>query len=296
MTSHSAKHKSSAVKSKQQILDAHILTLFGEMQLDPFRPADVDVFQVDMLETKDRKTVNNICSGLSSVLKYAKKDGVIGSVGFSFFLKAQPPELRAVSQEEIEVLLEATEDQRYRVAILLACDAGMRVGELRAVRSLSYWAVRDKLHALYDAADIDKPPNVWHCLRHAFCTLLAESGTPVHVIKDLAGHASIETTLRYMHTSQREKNRAIASAFGRSASRRSGSRVASLLRVGPSCSHDFSVNLVWNGSGCHGLMTAFFATAGQDAVWPAQRESREDLPRPLQPVLACPPSPPRKPF
>ena len=91
---------------------------------------------------------------------------------------------------------------------------------------LSYWAVRDKIHDLYDAAGVTKPPKVWHCLRHSFCTLLAEAGTPVHVIKELAGHASIETTLRYMHTSETAKSQAIAGAFGRSTARKNGSRVA----------------------------------------------------------------------
>lgn len=287
MTSHSLKHKPSSVKSKRQILNSYVLPVFGDMPLDSIRQIDVDIFQADMLETRARKTVNNICSVLSSVLKYAKKNGVIDSVGLSFFLKSQPSELRAVSQEEIEALLGITRDQRYRVAILLASDAGMRVGELRAVRwsdinelrrsiciaqafdvagnlgspkswksrtvpmsdrlfeeirlleqkedflltkqaggPLSYWAVRDKIHDLYDAAGINKPPKVWHCLRHSFCTLLAEAGAPVHVIKELAGHASIETTLRYMHTSESAKTQAIAGAFGRSPVGENGSRVA----------------------------------------------------------------------
>jgi integrase len=39
-----------------------------------------------------------------------------------------------------------------------------------------------------------------HSLRHTFCTHLAEAGVPVHVIKGLAGHASIDTTMRYVHS------------------------------------------------------------------------------------------------
>jgi integrase len=37
-------------------------------------------------------------------------------------------------------------------------------------------------------------------LRQMFCTRLAEAGVPVHVIKGLAGHASIDTTMRYVHS------------------------------------------------------------------------------------------------
>jgi integrase len=39
-----------------------------------------------------------------------------------------------------------------------------------------------------------------HSLRHSFCTWLAEAGTPLHVIKRLAGHRSSETTMQYIHS------------------------------------------------------------------------------------------------
>ncbi|MCW5807216.1 MAG: tyrosine-type recombinase/integrase [Deltaproteobacteria bacterium] len=49
----------------------------------------------------------------------------------------------------------------------------------------------------------------WHSLRHAFCSELARAGVPVHVIQKLAGHKSIETTLRYMHVDRDDKRAAI---------------------------------------------------------------------------------------
>jgi hypothetical protein len=39
---------------------------------------------------------------------------------------------------------------------------------------------------------------------------------PIHTIKELAGHSSIETTLRYMHTGEKAKLEAIAQTFGSS--------------------------------------------------------------------------------
>lgn len=40
---------------------------------------------------------------------------------------------------------------------------------------------------------------VFHTLRHTFCSWLAMEGTPLHVIKELAGHKTIQMTERYAH-------------------------------------------------------------------------------------------------
>lgn len=39
----------------------------------------------------------------------------------------------------------------------------------------------------------------WHMFRHTFASHLAIKGVPLHAIKDLMGHASITTTMRYAH-------------------------------------------------------------------------------------------------
>jgi integrase len=49
-----------------------------------------------------------------------------------------------------------------------------------------------------------------HVLRHTFCSRLAAQNAPVLTIKELAGHADLKTTLRYMHLSQGAKHAAIA--------------------------------------------------------------------------------------
>ena len=40
-----------------------------------------------------------------------------------------------------------------------------------------------------------------HVLRHTFCSRLAMKGAPARAIQELAGHADLSTTQRYMHLS-----------------------------------------------------------------------------------------------
>lgn len=48
-----------------------------------------------------------------------------------------------------------------------------------------------------------------HILRHTFCSHLALRGVPPLSLKELAGHRTLRTTMRYMHLGKGEKHRAI---------------------------------------------------------------------------------------
>lgn len=59
-----------------------------------------------------------------------------------------------------------------------------------------------------------------HRLRHTFCSMLAAEGAAPGAIRKLAGHASISTTMKYMHLSPTTLDAAIGlldRAFTRSA-------------------------------------------------------------------------------
>jgi site-specific recombinase XerD len=49
----------------------------------------------------------------------------------------------------------------------------------------------------------------WHVMRHTFCSHLAMRGVPVRTIQELAGHASITATMRYMHLTQSAVDEAV---------------------------------------------------------------------------------------
>jgi len=58
-------------------------------------------------------------------------------------------------------------------------------------------------------AGIDKGKRGPHILRHTFCTRLHQKGVGPFTIKDLAGHKSLDTTMRYIRIENKEQAEAI---------------------------------------------------------------------------------------
>jgi integrase len=277
---YAASHKPSSNRDKRQRLDAYILPAIGDLRLDEVRQEHVDELVAALLKrestrkgvtrTSSRKGINNTLGVLSSLLRYAARNGVIGEPTLTFTIKAQGVDIDAVAPEDVTKLAAAA-DARYRVALLLAADAGLRIGEIRALpwldvneiarevtiawsydrtnvlsetkgwdrrvvpiserlweamralerrgplvfarldgKPIGYDAVRDVVHEIYVCADVAAPMKPWHSLRHTFGTELANAGASIQTIRELMGHKSIETTLRYLHTTRDQKRAAIA--------------------------------------------------------------------------------------
>jgi integrase len=49
----------------------------------------------------------------------------------------------------------------------------------------------------------------WHTLRHTFASGLIRSGTDIVTVKELLGHSTIVVTMRYAHTNDETKTRAV---------------------------------------------------------------------------------------
>ena len=80
--------------------------------------------------------------------------------------------------------------------------------------ALGYQALQKAVRAIYKRAGIAQPPKLLHCLRHTFGTEMARR-VPLPVLRELMGHADIETTMRYVDVADADKREAIALVFGR---------------------------------------------------------------------------------
>lgn len=75
-------------------------------------------------------------------------------------------------------------------------------------RRLSVRTVQELVKRFGELAEI-RTPVTPHVLRHSSATRLAELGTPLRVVQEICGHASVTTTERYVHVAGAERRRAI---------------------------------------------------------------------------------------
>lgn len=49
----------------------------------------------------------------------------------------------------------------------------------------------------------------WHMFRHTFASRLTRDGVDIVTVKELLGHSNISTTMRYAHSNDEAKRRAV---------------------------------------------------------------------------------------
>ena len=89
-------------------------------------------------------------------------------------------------------LAKALQEHRHLRSPRVLCDAG---GQALGRRAVLLWVRRAARRAQVQNDSV-------HILRHTFCSHLAMRGAPARAIQELAGHANLSTTQRYMHLSQ----------------------------------------------------------------------------------------------
>ena len=88
-------------------------------------------------------------------------------------------------------LAAALREHRHLRSALVVCDED---GKALKRRKVLWWVRRAARRGQVKNAGV-------HVLRHTFCSHLAMRGAPARAIQELAGHANITTTQRYMHLS-----------------------------------------------------------------------------------------------
>lgn len=265
-------------RSKKSIINGEggLVQHFGPLRLDEITQSHVNKY-VTAMAGLSTKTINNKLTVLSTMLRYAHALGLIPAPKVKCHIKSMSPDIVAVPAQDVCKLIEYA-DRCMTAAVLLATEAGLRVGEIRGLQwtdvvrgqltvrraidqaenvttpkhdkrravplspaiesalaalpkrglwvlsnadgsAMTYDKALEAINALYAAAGVMVPVSEtgvtmpWHSLRHTFGTELAARGVPVPVIKELMGHASIATTMRYVTVTGAQLDAAIALAF-----------------------------------------------------------------------------------
>lgn len=128
------RQKASSVEAKESIFRNHLIPRLGNKSLDEI--GDEDVQKLKAALTSSRKTINNVLSVLNHTLKVAMEWQVIDRLPCRVrLLKVAVPEMSFYDFAEFERLVEAarTIDPRLHIAVLLAGEAGLRLGEIIAL-------------------------------------------------------------------------------------------------------------------------------------------------------------------
>lgn len=64
---------------------------------------------------------------------------------------------------------------------------------------ISHRSIQHLVQTALAKAGLDSKNFTVHTIRHSFATHLVDHGTDLHTVKELLGHSTLQTTMRYMH-------------------------------------------------------------------------------------------------
>jgi integrase len=130
------RQKPSAIASKERILRVHLIPHLGARQLNTIRSEDVQKLK-RALGGKAPKTVNNVLSVLNTLLKTAVEWDVIEQMPCAIRLLPVPKSSAVFHDfDDFECLVGVTRKTEWqaRLVVLLGGEAGLRCGEIKALR------------------------------------------------------------------------------------------------------------------------------------------------------------------
>jgi integrase len=131
------RNKPTEVKSKDFIYEGHLKPAFGELRLDEIGTGEIAAFRATLVEKKlSEKRINNILAVLSKALKYAVDCELITKSPKIGLYKVERPEIEPWDFAQYARLLASAkiEGDEWYAAVCLAGEAGLRSGEVKALR------------------------------------------------------------------------------------------------------------------------------------------------------------------
>jgi integrase len=125
------------LENKRCIYKHHVGPFFGEMALDKIATPTIAAFRAALIQKELKaKTINNILAVVSTVMNYAVEAELIDRAPKIGLLRYERPEIEFWEFDEYAQLVEAAEAMGHMAAaaVLLAGEAGLRVGEVTGLR------------------------------------------------------------------------------------------------------------------------------------------------------------------
>jgi integrase len=160
--------KASTVEDYRSIINVHLLPQFGEQRLEDITVPAVEAFQARLAKRVHRgsritpRTRNKILNVLHGVFSRAKKVWGLPmnpAADVERHPDRQSGDIEVFSPEEVHALLRAAHDERDAAVYATAAFAGVRMGELRALRWRDVDFPRSviRVRASYAAGELSVP-------------------------------------------------------------------------------------------------------------------------------------------
>jgi len=161
----------------QSIIETHLIPASGHLQLKHLHPQVIQSYYGKACEKLSARTVHHQHRVLSQSLKYAVRQGYLGRNPAELVDPPKPRDkvMRALTQAEVETLLDRVKDNRYYPVIYTALSTGLRQAELLGLRwrdidlnmmSISVSQVLYKRQGIYEF----KEPKTSHSRRRVAMT------------------------------------------------------------------------------------------------------------------------------
>jgi len=136
------RNKPAEQESKRSIYKCHLKDRFGDLRLDEIAGGShIPQFKAALMGSVNEgklamKSVNNILAVLSKALRYAEEAQIIDRAPRVKLYRLERPEMEWWELEEYPRILAAAREEgpEWYAAVCLAGEAGLRIGEVRALR------------------------------------------------------------------------------------------------------------------------------------------------------------------